>query len=178
MNCTESLAGQMSQLSLQEDPCSTIKTMISIHQELIAALQQANAGAGQGDSAGSVLSEFQRITGCRRTEALFYLKQSNNDVRAAVAVWHSQVLQEYLQAFQQQQPHLQTYQQHSVHDAAQQMRGKAQKAAAAAANFEQGMAQNYLRCASSSVSALNPLHALRHTDRSACQRHITYAAAA
>lgn len=81
MNCTESLAGQMSQLSLQEDPCSTIKTMISIHQELIAALQQANAGAGQGDSAGSVLSEFQRITGCRRTEALFYLKQSNNDVR-------------------------------------------------------------------------------------------------
>jgi uncharacterized protein YjaG (DUF416 family) len=66
--------------------------------------------------------------------------------RAAVAVWHSQVLQECLQAFQQQQqPQVLTYQQHSMQEAAQQMRDKAQKAAAAAANFEQGMAHNYLR---------------------------------
>jgi hypothetical protein len=62
-----------------------------------------------------------------------------------VVVWHSQVLQEYLQAFQQQQPHVQTYQQHSAHEVAQQMRDKAQKAAAAAAHFEQAMAENYLR---------------------------------
>jgi protein tyrosine/serine phosphatase len=68
-------------------------------------------------------------------------------LRAAVAVWHRQVLQEYLQAFQQQQPHALTYQQHNLREAAQQMRDKAQKAAAAAANFEQGMAQNYLRYA-------------------------------
>jgi hypothetical protein len=55
------------------------------------------------------------------------------------------VLQEYLQVFQQQQPHVQTYQQHSAHGVAQQMRDKAQKAAAAAAHFEQAMAENYLR---------------------------------
>jgi hypothetical protein len=69
--------------------------------------------------------------------------------RAAVVVWHSSVLQEYLQAFQQQQPHVQTYQQHAAHKAAQQMREKAEKAAAAAAHFEQTMAENYLRSVSS-----------------------------
>uniref|UniRef100_A0A383VF93 Uncharacterized protein n=1 Tax=Tetradesmus obliquus TaxID=3088 RepID=A0A383VF93_TETOB len=134
----------MSQLSLQ-DPRSTIKTLVGVHQELITALQEADAFATQGSSAGAVLSEFQRITGCRRTEAQFYLKQSCNDIRAAVAVWHTQVLQQCLQAFQQQQPQVLTYQQHNMREAAQQMRDKAQKAAAAAANFEQGMAQNYLR---------------------------------
>lgn len=80
MNCTESLAARMSQLSLQ-DPRSTIKTLVGVHQELITALQEADAFATQGSSAGAVLSEFQRITGCRRTEAQFYLKQSCNDIR-------------------------------------------------------------------------------------------------
>jgi hypothetical protein len=80
MNFTESLAGRMSQLSLRE-PKTTLESLINLHQDLITALQQADACARHGSSAGNILSEFQRITGCRRTEAQFYLKQSSNDIR-------------------------------------------------------------------------------------------------
>jgi hypothetical protein len=80
MSCSESLAGRMSQLSMQ-DPRSAIQSLIDVHEDLITALQQASAVANQSSSATSVLSDFQRITGCRRTEANYYLKQSNNDIR-------------------------------------------------------------------------------------------------
>jgi hypothetical protein len=80
MSCADSLVGRVSQLSLQ-DPRSAIQSLVDVHEDLITALQQANAIANQSSSTTSVLSEFQRITGCRRTEAMFYLKQSNNDIR-------------------------------------------------------------------------------------------------
>lgn len=85
-----------------EDPACTLQSLISMHNGIIAALTQAQSTQGRLSAEfPSAAHQFQHITGCKRSEALYYLKHvPNNDIRAAVIVWHSQVLKEYLSKYQ------------------------------------------------------------------------------
>lgn len=71
----------LAQLSLEDGPSTAIQNLISFHSGLISALQQAEKLAASSGGAPPPAALFQRITGCKRTEAMFYLSTNNNDVR-------------------------------------------------------------------------------------------------
>lgn len=94
-------AEALAKLSL-DDPAGSLDSLISMHNGILNALKLADATQGRvSKDFPSAAHQFQHITGCKRSEASYYLNHvPNNDIRAAVIVWHSQVLKDYLAKYQ------------------------------------------------------------------------------